>query len=564
MERRFSRFEKGKGQAPPELPTKRPLVRIPANDYEDLIEVNRLTIIGRLTNLQVQKPIRAVIEFMSQVWNLEGRIVGRPLGLDKFQFKFDSEYDLLQVLDKGPYHYKRWMLLLQRWEPVVSENFPSKISFNVRIHGIPLHFWHDETIRIIGSELGRSTIKDVKDARIWVEMNGLAPLVMTMDIELPTADITEVEFEYIKIEKHCFTCFSLFHEEADCPHRPINALPPKERNLGITQSIGLQRIEAEKRRHDDRRGYRRPEDLHSNLRQDGDNYGHYERYRVNARSGNDRREDYSRHQSIISRTARSNSCYVRSKAPSLQYRVVERNRPSVGSSAHQQSNLPEVSDLRSLLPLKMEKTPPAEARPETTPTRTIKERLGGPSNTKAGSKSDSKERRPALERLSGSNQSKEQTIRQAPSFENGRLQEVESRVDEGVPMDQEPPGEIPTEPERIPATHRLGFSASGAKTRRATIPIAAQSKPASKRRVNPIRKRVVRSPLLGLTQRKTSGVRSATSARRKLVVEQEKDLPCDKAGTSKQRKKISQPTTVFIPGSTRGGVDFWPHQKFLP
>nr|VDD34325.1 unnamed protein product [Brassica oleracea] len=142
--------------------------------------------------------------------------------------------------------------------PIVADTFPSKISFNVRIHGIPLHFWSEGTIRTIGEQLGKSSIKDEKDARIWVEVNGLEPLIMKMDIELPTDEITEVELEYLKIEKHCFTCFSLFHEELDCPHRPLNALPPKERLLGITQSIALQRIEAEKRRHDDRRGYRRP------------------------------------------------------------------------------------------------------------------------------------------------------------------------------------------------------------------------------------------------------------------------------------------------------------------
>ena len=163
MARRYSQAEKGKWQAPPELPAKRPPVRIPASANNDLIEANRLTIIGRLTNPQVQKPIRAVIDFMAQIWNLEGRIVGRALGLDKFQFRFESEYDLLQVLDKGPYHYKRWMLLLQRWEPIVADTFPSKISFNVRIHGIPLHFWSEGTIRTIGEQLGKSSIKDEKD-----------------------------------------------------------------------------------------------------------------------------------------------------------------------------------------------------------------------------------------------------------------------------------------------------------------------------------------------------------------------------------------------------------------
>ncbi|CAN6878607.1 unnamed protein product, partial [Brassica oleracea] len=149
--------------------------------------------------------------------------------------------------------------LKQRWEPTVSEQFPSTIGFWVRIHGIPLHLCSDKTVETIGNQLGNRRGQDATDAKVRVELNGLQPLEMTMDIQLPTDEVIEVEFEYIKIEKHCFTCFSLFHEESDCPQRPRNAPPPKDRRLGITQRIALQRIEAEKNRHDERRGYRRPE-----------------------------------------------------------------------------------------------------------------------------------------------------------------------------------------------------------------------------------------------------------------------------------------------------------------
>ncbi|KAG2250484.1 hypothetical protein Bca4012_097920 [Brassica carinata] len=56
------------------------------------------------------------------------------------------------------------------------------------------------------------------------DINGLQPLEMTMDILLPSGETTEVEFEYFKIEKHYFTCFSLFHEEKDCPPPGLGTL----------------------------------------------------------------------------------------------------------------------------------------------------------------------------------------------------------------------------------------------------------------------------------------------------------------------------------------------------
>ncbi|KAF3605769.1 hypothetical protein DY000_02051308 [Brassica cretica] len=165
MDRRYSRSEKGKWQAPPELPAKRPPVRIPATDCEDLIEANRLTVIGRVTNPLIQKP-RAVIDFMEQVWKLEGRLEERVLGLEKFQIKFKTESELLQVLENDPYHYKRWMLLLQRWEPTVSDQFPNSISFHVKIHGIPLQYWSEGTIFTIRQNFGSCVVRNVKEDKI--------------------------------------------------------------------------------------------------------------------------------------------------------------------------------------------------------------------------------------------------------------------------------------------------------------------------------------------------------------------------------------------------------------
>lgn len=138
MAHRYSRSEKGKWTAAP-IPAKRPPLRIPATDNNGLIAANKLTLIGRLTNPILQRT-RAVIDFLPQVWNFEGIVEGRELGPEKFQMRFQAEDELERVLLKGPYHYKRWMLILQKWEPIISENFPSTISFWIRIHDIPLHY----------------------------------------------------------------------------------------------------------------------------------------------------------------------------------------------------------------------------------------------------------------------------------------------------------------------------------------------------------------------------------------------------------------------------------------
>ncbi|KAJ4885824.1 Uncharacterized protein Rs2_25572 [Raphanus sativus] len=64
---------------------RRPPVKIPPCDNADLIEANKLTLIGRVTNPGIQKPI-GLIDWLIQYWNMEppGRVTGRDLGPELF------------------------------------------------------------------------------------------------------------------------------------------------------------------------------------------------------------------------------------------------------------------------------------------------------------------------------------------------------------------------------------------------------------------------------------------------------------------------------------------------
>lgn len=250
MAHRYSRVEKGKWTVSETRSERRRPVQIPNRDNSALIEENKLTLIGRVTNPTVQKT-QWVVEWFLQFWNVEG-LTGRELGPDLFQIRFPSEETLQSVLKKGPYHYKRWMILLQRWEPVVSNTFPSKIAFWIRIHGIPLHYWHEDTVMAIGKELGPIWDKDVDHGRVRVLIDGLENLEMRLPIELPSGDVIKVNLEYEKLEKHCFLCFSLRHEKESCPlNRDNNSVDM--RNQGISQQNTLRKLEESRRRNDSRR-----------------------------------------------------------------------------------------------------------------------------------------------------------------------------------------------------------------------------------------------------------------------------------------------------------------------
>ncbi|KAL0649541.1 hypothetical protein Bca4012_092232 [Brassica carinata] len=258
MAHRLSRVEKGKWSADPSLPVRRPPVKIPTPNNAALIEEHKLTLICRVTNPSVQKT-RALVEFFLQQWHVEGSISGKDLGPNMFQFKFETERDLQTILARAPFHFKRWMLILQRWEPVVSDFFPALIPFWITIYGILLHSWTEDTLKAIGKELGPVEDWDVEKGRVRVLINGLKPLEMRLDINL-SGEIMQVELHYEHLEKHCFSCNSLSHERDDCPSNRAraNLRGNKAEDLGISQERTLQRLEEDRKRKEARRTRRSP------------------------------------------------------------------------------------------------------------------------------------------------------------------------------------------------------------------------------------------------------------------------------------------------------------------
>ncbi|CAA7021821.1 unnamed protein product [Microthlaspi erraticum] len=207
MARRFSYAEKGKAVDLTSAPPPRKCIRAPELDTTDLIHQNFLTLIGRLTNPQQQR-MGTMIPFISSRWELRGRAVGSDLGNHCFQFRFDYAEDLQKLLKNRPYQYARWMLILQKWEPIISSSFPSHIPFWIQLKGIPLHYWKKELLSNIGQEIGdyKEQVLNKKSAKIKVEVNGLQPLIKDAVIEFEGGHEAVLTFEYENLGKHCSYC----------------------------------------------------------------------------------------------------------------------------------------------------------------------------------------------------------------------------------------------------------------------------------------------------------------------------------------------------------------------
>lgn len=128
MAPRYTEEEKGKQQVKGAARENIKRIKAPTLDNTKLIEENALTLIGRLTNPREQR-IWALLPALPRKWNLQGKVEGSDLGNNCFLFRFEREDDLTRVLDNRPYHFAYWMVIIQRWEPVISRTFPSTIPF---------------------------------------------------------------------------------------------------------------------------------------------------------------------------------------------------------------------------------------------------------------------------------------------------------------------------------------------------------------------------------------------------------------------------------------------------
>ncbi|KAL0816592.1 hypothetical protein Bca101_073036 [Brassica carinata] len=193
-----------------------------------MIQKHELTLVGRVTNLKYQR-VWSLIPFFSNMWKTSSRPIGADLGQGLFQSQFANAEDMALVLEKRPYHFAKWMVILQKWEPTMSASFPSQIPFWIRVHGVPLHLWREDILRRMGEDLGIYLGCDITpgNLRMRVQINGLLPILKQYTLEFAAGGEIIATLVYEKLDKHCLHCSKLDHEEEGCPElveqRRVNA-----------------------------------------------------------------------------------------------------------------------------------------------------------------------------------------------------------------------------------------------------------------------------------------------------------------------------------------------------
>ncbi|XP_023635009.1 uncharacterized protein LOC111829621 [Capsella rubella] len=125
-----------------------------------------------------------------------------------------------------PFHFDHWMVAMVRWEPSVDPEYPSTITFWVRVLGIPLQFWAEPTFRSIGEELGGVEEIDIHGGRVKVILDGLKPLCFETELDFGNGVEIPVKLWYERLFGFCKLCHSLCHDEDECEKLIVRRVQP--------------------------------------------------------------------------------------------------------------------------------------------------------------------------------------------------------------------------------------------------------------------------------------------------------------------------------------------------
>ncbi|VVB11474.1 unnamed protein product [Arabis nemorensis] len=135
---------------------KKRLSPIQMHDFDDseIIKQFEKTLVGRVLNPKQTHWVKALIAFLPEVWKCQDRVKGINMETGKFQFRFDQESDITQVLARRPYHFDGWFFALERWIPTSRIDFPSSIPMWIQIHNLPDCRCYEKGVVEIKEKLG--------------------------------------------------------------------------------------------------------------------------------------------------------------------------------------------------------------------------------------------------------------------------------------------------------------------------------------------------------------------------------------------------------------------------
>ncbi|KAJ6397264.1 hypothetical protein OIU84_020266 [Salix udensis] len=183
---------------------------------------------------------RMVNTIASRVWRSRGLEHVSTMANGFMIFRFQSENQMQEVLEQGPWIFGGKAIILQQWHPSYKfdKNKISKIPVWIRLHGLPFPLWSKMGLSHAASMVGRPlacdsqtyTCSRLEYARLCVEIDASLPKVTTFEVVSPLSpDPIVVEVQYEWLPPHCQACKLYGHSCKS--QRPPMVKEPEKANM---------------------------------------------------------------------------------------------------------------------------------------------------------------------------------------------------------------------------------------------------------------------------------------------------------------------------------------------
>ncbi|KAL9690959.1 hypothetical protein QQ045_011376 [Rhodiola kirilowii] len=140
--------------------------------------------------------------------------------------KFDSEEDMRKAMEDGPWWFKGWAVLLQRWWKGMkpSDVNQRKIEIWIQMHEVPIQVRDRTTAKEVATVVVNLVVREgmknieVKSTylRAQIELSVDDPIRRGLLLQIPDNWPQWISFIYERLPNVCFRCGRLTHETSRC------------------------------------------------------------------------------------------------------------------------------------------------------------------------------------------------------------------------------------------------------------------------------------------------------------------------------------------------------------
>ncbi|CAA0831374.1 Unknown protein [Striga hermonthica] len=201
-------------------------LQIEEHDFALGVKDCRLSLIGKVYG-EKKVNFSGLKATLGSIWVTQKQFSIRNIGINLFQFIFESEKDKQKVLHGKTWSFDGQYLLLKEWDPKATEfsREEEKIKTWVQVHNLPLHWLTAEMGLKIGKIIGKVLNVQTPGAgsphgnliKIQVELNLRETIPRGTKVKLGPESLW-VDFRYENLQSFCFYCGLIGHVDKNCPN----------------------------------------------------------------------------------------------------------------------------------------------------------------------------------------------------------------------------------------------------------------------------------------------------------------------------------------------------------